>query len=50
MVRCKAHNLETENACFGSIPKAATKLNGFGSSLDTEHFNDIKTTLFGPMV
>ena len=23
MVRCKAHNLETENACPGSIPGAA---------------------------
>lgn len=25
MVRCKAHNLETEYACSGSIPEAATK-------------------------
>ena len=25
MVRCKAHNLETENASPGSIPGAATK-------------------------
>lgn len=25
MVRCKAHNLETENACVGSIPTPATK-------------------------
>ena len=24
MVRCKAHNLETENACVGSIPTPAT--------------------------
>ena len=25
MVRCKAHNLETEDACSGSIPETATK-------------------------
>lgn len=25
MVTCKAHNLETENACVGSIPTPATK-------------------------
>ena len=24
MVTCKAHNLETENACVGSIPTPAT--------------------------
>lgn len=26
MVRCKAHNLETENACVGSIPTPATNI------------------------
>ena len=26
MVRCKAHNLETENARVGSIPTPATKI------------------------
>ena len=25
MATCKAHNLETENACVGSIPTPATK-------------------------
>ena len=28
MVTCKAHNLETENACVGSIPTPATNLYG----------------------
>ena len=33
MVTCKAHNLETENACVGSIPTPATKKNIITSGL-----------------
>lgn len=42
MVRCKAHNLETENACAGSIPAPATKISFV---VEESYFNNLHETL-----